>query len=178
MLNVYLLTIENDEDKSKFEEVYIKYKNLMLNRAYEILKDGLLAEDAVHNAFLKVLKNLEKIDNSGSDKTKWYLVIITENEAKKIYNKEHKILQSDFSEVESSFSLDKIVEDKDAVENIKKHIDELSDIYHQPLLLHYYNGMNAKEISTALSIPVDTVYKRIQRGTALLLKKVEGDYSD
>ncbi|MGN1138386.1 MAG: RNA polymerase sigma factor [Ruminococcus sp.] len=178
MLNVYLLTIKNGKDKSKFEEVYIKYKNLMLNRAYEILRDRPLAEDAVHNAFLKVLKNLEKIDDACSDKTKWYLVIITENEAKKIYNKEHKILQSEFSEVESSFSVDNIVEDKDAVENIKKHIDELSDIYRHPLLLHYYNGMNAKEIATALSISVDTVYKRIQRGTALLLKKVEGDYSD
>ena len=47
--------IDNSEGKKNFEELYNKYKNLMLNRAYDIIKDSGLAEDAVHNAFLNIL---------------------------------------------------------------------------------------------------------------------------
>ena len=61
MLSVYLMMIDNSDDKVKFEKVYKNYKNIMLNRAYEIVKERQLAEDAVHNAFLKIINNLPKI---------------------------------------------------------------------------------------------------------------------
>ena len=40
MLQTYLLMIDNEEDKSKFESIYLKYKNLMLNRAFDILNEN------------------------------------------------------------------------------------------------------------------------------------------
>ena len=61
MLSVYLMMIDNSDDRIKFEKVYNSFKNIMLNRAYEIIKERQLAEDAVHNAFLKIINNLPKI---------------------------------------------------------------------------------------------------------------------
>ena len=58
MLTFYLSMIDSDSDKSKFEQLYIKYRNHMLNRAYDILGDRGLAEDAVHNAFLSISQTI------------------------------------------------------------------------------------------------------------------------
>ena len=51
----------------------------MYNFAFRILNDSYLAEDAVHNAFLKLLKNLDKIKELKSKETRTYLLIIVRN---------------------------------------------------------------------------------------------------
>ena len=58
---IYLQMIESDEDKSKFEQLYIMYKGLMFHVAMKILKNEFDAEDAVHQAFLSLIENLKKI---------------------------------------------------------------------------------------------------------------------
>lgn len=53
MLLFYLSLLKDDEDKSKFTDLYIKYSKLMKYAALQKLDDEQLAEDAVHTAFLK-----------------------------------------------------------------------------------------------------------------------------
>lgn len=172
MLSVYLMMIDNSDDKVKFEKVYKSFKNIMLNRAYEIVKDRQLAEDAVHNAFLKIINNLPKIYDADSNETKWYVIVIVTNEAKKIYNKENKILKAELMDVESDFNLEAIVEDKNIVEKVKREIDLLPEIYRDTMSLKYYNDLSNKEISSVLSIPISTVKKRLQRGRKILIQKL------
>lgn len=172
MLSVYLMMIDNSDDKVKFEKVYKNYKNIMLNRAYEIVKERQLAEDAVHNAFLKIINNLPKIYDADSNETKWYVIVIVTNEAKKIYNKENKILKAELTDMESDFNLEAIVEDKNIVEKVKKEIGLLPEIYRDTMSLKYYNDLSNKEISSVLSIPISTVKKRLQRGRKILIQKL------
>lgn len=172
MLSVYLMMIDNSDDKVKFEKVYKNYKNIMLNRAYEIVKERQLAEDAVHNAFLKIINNLPKIYDADSNETKWYVIVIVTNEAKKIYNKENKILKAELMDMESDFNLEAIVEDKNIVEKVKREIDLLPEIYRDTMSLKYYNDLSNKEISSVLSIPISTVKKRLQRGRKILIQKL------
>ena len=56
------LFVFNDDNKnsSKFEKVYLQYGKLMYSKAYEILKEYSLAEDAVSEAFIRIFKNLHK----------------------------------------------------------------------------------------------------------------------
>ena len=178
MLAIYLSMIDNEDDKSKFESVYLKYKSLMLNRAYDILKDSGLAEDAVHNAFLSILKNLSKIDDVDSKATKGYVLVITENAAKKIYNQEHKIITSNFKGDESDISAEENFEKKNAVQTVKKHIESLPEIYISVMTLKFFNDLDDKEIASALAISVATVRKRIMRGRKLLLAGIkDGEYN-
>lgn len=172
MLSVYLMMIDNSDDKVKFEKVYKSFKNIMLNRAYEIVKERQLAEDAVHNAFLKIINNLPKIYDADSNETKWYVIVIVTNEAKKIYNKENKILKAELMDMESDFNLEAIVEDKNIVEKVKKEIGLLPEIYRDTMSLKYYNDLSNKEISSVLSIPISTVKKRLQRGRKILIQKL------
>ena len=172
MLSVYLMMIDNSDDRIKFEKVYKSFKNIMLNRAYEIVKERQLAEDAVHNAFLKIINNLPKIYDADSNETKWYVIVIVTNEAKKIYNKENKILKEELMDMESDFNLEAIVEEKNIVEKVKKEIGLLPEIYRDTMSLKYYNDLSNKEISSVLSIPISTVKKRLQRGRKILIQKL------
>ena len=69
---IYLQMIESDEDKSKFEQLYIMYKGLMFHVAMKILKNEFDAEDAVHQAFLSLIENLKKISDVKCPKTRTY----------------------------------------------------------------------------------------------------------
>ena len=48
------------DDKRKFIILYEKYSRLMMKVALNILHDSFLSEDAVHDAFVNVAKNMEK----------------------------------------------------------------------------------------------------------------------
>lgn len=173
MFCFYLLIIEDDNNKTKFECIYLKYKDLMLNRAYDILHDSILAEDAVHNAFLSILKNLSKIKSVDKKETKGYVIVIVENAAKKIYNHEHKIHTLEYSENEVDVSAEEKYEVKATLQYIKQQINLLPEIYRTVLILKYYNDLDNKEIASVLSIPYETVRKRVLRGKQLLISKIK-----
>ena len=84
---IYLMMIDSENDKRKFVILYEKYKYLMLKVAFDVLKDNYLAEDAVHEAFIKVSKNMEKIGDVDTRETKRYLITITKNATIDIYRK-------------------------------------------------------------------------------------------
>lgn len=175
MLNLYLLMIDSNDDKNKFELIYNQYKNLMLNRAYDIIRDRGLAEDAVHNAFLNILKNLSKIDDVDSKKTKGFVIVITENCAKKIYNKQKKIVSISIDDNAPTDNLEEEFEVKEQIRIIKERIKLLPDIYREVLILKYYNELSDKEISQVLNVPATTIRKRIYRGRLQLLRGVENE---
>lgn len=60
-LLVYLKMIDSEEDKSKFERIYCKYRGLLTYVARGIVGDVADAEDAVHQAFVSIIENLDKI---------------------------------------------------------------------------------------------------------------------
>ena len=51
---IYLQMIESEEDKSKFEAIYNKYRYLMFSVANRVLNNQYDAEDAVHQAFISI----------------------------------------------------------------------------------------------------------------------------
>ena len=78
---IYLQMIESEEDKSKFEALYNQYKQAMYAAAYRVVKNQYDAEDAVHQAFLSLIKNLDKIKPVDCPETRSYVVITSENKA-------------------------------------------------------------------------------------------------
>ena len=52
---IYLMMIDAEEDKQEFAILYETYRHLMMKVALNVLKDTFLAEDAVHEAFIKTL---------------------------------------------------------------------------------------------------------------------------
>ena len=58
---VYLQIIETSEEKTKFEQLYLEYRGLMYHIAYEILHNEQSAEDATHQAFVKLQRTSKKL---------------------------------------------------------------------------------------------------------------------
>lgn len=155
----YLNLIETEENKDKFETLYLKYRKQMKKISLKILGDDALAEDAVHNAFLKIISNLDKFDEADCQKTKNLIVIIIRNVSIDMYRKRNRefektdILDNELSN-ETDFSALQ-------VENILKEIEALPKIYSDILLLKIEYDYKDKEIAEILGVSTNTVSKRL-----------------
>ena len=87
---IYLQMIETEQDRSKFERIYLQYRNLMFSAAFSVLHNPEDAEDAVHHAFVKVAENIDKISEAVCPKTAAYVVTIVENKAIDLYRRKKK----------------------------------------------------------------------------------------
>jgi len=176
----YLLTFTNENDKLKFDFLYDKYKKLLLYKSYDILKDYSLAEDAVSEAYMRIYKNLHKIEDIESKKTISFIVTIVKNVSITLYNKRNKVDLIDFQEYEEEddFSLEDYVVSKDVTNNILNIVDSLKEDLKAPFLLKYAHNLSHKEISVLLKITENNVTVRIHRAKKKLSKilKKEGNF--
>jgi len=160
---IYLAMIDNEEDKSKFEQIYNTYKQTMFYAANRILKDEYMSEDAVHLAFLRIINHLDKIVDINSHKTKGFIVIIVENIAIDIYRKRKRENNISYDEVEIY-----LTDPKDFTISIENEVEEaimkLPVIYSTVLRLKYSQGYNDREIAKILNITEANVRQRIVRG--------------
>ena len=60
MLILCLGVLETEEEKDKFEQLYYKYKKFVYYIAFKYMAHNNLAEDAVHNAFIKIICDFSK----------------------------------------------------------------------------------------------------------------------
>ena len=144
---IYLQMIESPEDQSKFEEIYLKYKQMMYAVAYDILHNPQDAEDAVHHAFLKVVENISKIEEADCPKTKGYVVTIVENRAIDIYRfkKAHPMVPYN----EETVGIEMEYDEDNALAGC---ILKLPPRQRQIIVLKYHHGYELKEIAKMLGI--------------------------
>lgn len=175
MLSFYLSLAESEEEKGKFEKIYQMYKGLMISCAYSILKEESLSEDAVHEAFMRILKNLSKIDEVDSPRTRGFVIVITENCAKTIYNKINRVKLVELNEnIPLDENIEQRAEQNLTAEYIAQKISELPDNYRSVMTLKYLHGMNDREIARALGISHALARKRLERGRKALGKLLGG----
>lgn len=174
-----------DEKKTSVivERLYKEYKNLMFREANNILKDANLAEDAVQQSFVKIIKNINKIDEKNKIKTRSFLVIICRNIALDIYknrlylNQKSNSLEFELDEDEEVpidyVEPSKIVIDRETVEKIAEYIKNLPPIYRDVLLLEKVHNNTKEEIAELLNIKYETVRKRSLRARKMIADALE-----
>ncbi|NLG03403.1 MAG: sigma-70 family RNA polymerase sigma factor [Clostridia bacterium] len=173
MLYLYLSALTSDEDKDMFEELYLKYRQMMYSLAYKILNNSEDSEDAVHHAFVLIADNFKKIKSIPCPELKPYIVIIVRNVSINIYNRnkrkaEHNIDIENYEvpvEIEFYENID--------YDNLLSSINTLPLIYREALYLRYVRELTTKEISEAIGISVEGVRKRIDRARIMLKRALE-----
>jgi len=167
-----LFTFASESDRNKFECIYEKYKRLMWTKAFDILKDHALAEDAVSEAFIRAYKNLHKIGEPDSPQTASFLVTIVKNVAINIYNREKRVTSIDIAEHDEAddFNLEEQVASKDEAGLAIKLIDQLREELKAVFLLKYAHDLPHKEIARVLGITENNVTVRLHRAKTKLLK--------
>lgn len=173
MINIYLSVLETAEDKEQFGDLYIKYKQKMYAVAYSILHNVEDSEDAVHEAFVAIANNFEKIKNFSCQEKERYIVIIVRNVSINIYRKNKKNSEhlTELNDNQPTVNINFFEDiDRDA---LIQTISNLPLIYKDILFLYYVNQYTTKEISKMLNISMDTVWKRIERAKKLLKQELE-----
>lgn len=174
---IYLAMIDNDEDKSKFEQIYITYKQTMFYVAHKILKDEFLAEDAVHRAFVKIIQNLDKIGEIECPKTKGFVVIIVERCAIDLYRSRKKENLVDINEFETFVIKEVVPIDEEVISQLDSPLTRailaLPEHYATIILLKYSHHYADKEIVKLLDLSEENVRKRLQRAKKKLATLLE-----
>ena len=163
MISYLLAILENDEDKQKFIELYEEHHVRVEQTALRILKDPHVAEDAVQNTFLQVIRHFDKISEIPCKKLGFWLISIAKNEALMILrHKRREIPQEDWD----TFSAD--VSDPTSYNELVQLFSQLPPTSRAALEMRLINGYSGKEIAQHLGISESAVNTRISRGRALL----------
>ena len=161
---VYLQMIDTPEERSKFEELYLLYRDTMFAVAYRILQNPHDAEDAVHHAFLKIIENIAKIGETDCPKTKGYIVTIVENRAIDLYRRKKAHPSVPYNE-ETVGSVVEYEGDNLLAGCILKLPPRQRDV----IILKYRHGYELKEIAKMLGITYTNALAIEQRAKKKLL---------
>ncbi|NLK86385.1 MAG: sigma-70 family RNA polymerase sigma factor [Clostridiaceae bacterium] len=161
MLICFLSMIDTEEDRDKFIMIYNKYKSLLFYVANNILADPSLSEDVVHQAFIKIIENLDKIENINCHKTKSYIVTIVKHCAINIYNYRKRHLEVPYDEFHDTIADN--IEFQEDMGNLAYAVAKLPVIYKTVLTLKFVHNYSNQEIANELEITEATVRKRIER---------------
>lgn len=173
----YLILLETEQEKVFFQEIYKKYRSDMFHTAYGILKNESDAEDIVHETFLSIIDNLEKIMGKKCHEIWSYIVTIVRNKSINLYNqkKRHRTKQlEDWAELEV-FAPDTYVEiaQKETAMELADLLEQMNTPYKEVLVLQYYHQLSAEEIGRIIGKSADNVRHISQRARRKLQKLLE-----
>ena len=166
---ILLFAFDSVSGRDKFDALYNRYHRLMLAKARDILRDEMLSEDAVSEAFIRVYKNLHKIDDPFSNSTAAFLVTIVKNTALTILKKERAIPSEELDDTaRDGFNLESHVLSRLSEERIYSLLDGLGDEAKSVFLLKYAYDLSHREIGKILNMSENNVTVKLYRTRARL----------
>lgn len=169
-------------DLEKLKRLYCRYGKLMYKKAYRILNDTQLAEDAVQRSFEKVSKHLHKINEKNCPNTRNYLVTICRNTSidmlkKKIKSEIYYREMDEFPCQEESDPLEILVSNE-TINEMSEAIKGLAPKYRDVLILRYIQEHSRQEIADILGITIYAVDKRLTRAKNKVISAMKGSDRD
>lgn len=160
---ICLQMIDSAENRSKFETIYLLYRDYMFRVAFGILNNEQDAEDAVHSAFVCIAENMNKVEQVKSTKTKGYILTIVRNNAIDIYRKKQSQPHSEY--LDSAVGVQR---QYDGDNELAKCMLKLPERYRNVIILRYCYGYEMKEIAKVLNISYQNALKIEQRAKTKL----------
>lgn len=161
-------TIDAVADRQTMTELYETYEQKMFGIANAILHNDWQAEDAVHEAFVRMVPYLSRCKDVNDEKTKILIVRVIKSAAIDIYRKNKRentyILDSEEDWIEDKHNpVEVYLATLSAGEMLKKIIGQLSSDDRKIIEMRCYDGMPVSDIGEILGISTDNVYKRLSR---------------
>lgn len=151
------------------ERCYGLYEQKMYQAAYRILGDCAQAEDAVQDAFLKLMKGRVYFQDALSEECKKYIITVIRHSAIDIYNKKKREGEL------ISFSCGDLYWERAASQGNRGEEGQLEELlsglgmkYYQVVDCLAIKNLSVKETSGKLGISEANVRKRFQRAKKML----------
>lgn len=168
MLVCYLQMLDTLEEKVRFEQIYTKYRGLMYHVAENILHDSQEAEDAVHNAFLWIIKKFSRFQNQPLKDIAPMVTVIAKNEAISLLRKrKNNVPLEDWDGFAETVSA--TADYQDLVNSFQR----LPQTYRVVMEMKLLMGCSDGEIASKLGLTKTAVSTRLSRGRQLLRNIVE-----
>lgn len=181
MIAFYMSLIDNDDDRAKFEILYKKYRKRMVHTAFSVLGNEEDAEDAVHDTFIKIARNMRSIGDPDSGEALSYVLKAAKNTAINLSQKNaarNKHIQLENVENISDGQFFEELRIQENYGEVVASIRSLNDTYRDVLFYYFVEGMKAKDIADLLGRSNSAVQQQIIRGKKKLLEMLENDLRD
>ncbi len=179
MLSLYLSMVETDEQRTLVEQLFFDYEQIMFRTAFAVLHNEQDTEDAVHEAFIRIISNIDRVRSIAPDKRKSYIIIITRNIAVDICRSRMKQVDMNDTDIgDEGSDVERDVFGKYDCETLNSAISKLNDKLRQVLILYYYHEESTGSIAKMFGISEVAVRSRLFRARKALygiLKDGEDD---
>ena len=170
MLFLYAMELLTDEKElAQFEQIMNKYRRMMYNSAYGFLLDPTVAEDAVTDALMGVLRNFDAVKGLDNRELQNYLCKAARNAAISINRKRERLARHEVP-------LEEWCDEPDAsedpfvacIKNEKKRLIaetflRMNGDRAKLIRLKFEQGMSETEISKVMNCSQSAVHRKIEK---------------
>lgn len=163
-----------DGDKTSFDLLYEKYKNMALHTAYLITGDLPGSEDIVQDTFVKVWLHCRELKNDSGFKA-WMMQILVRTAYKSGKKKSRELPDEDIlqkADRGQSFSSMEQVIAREEAEMIAGAVRLLPVKQRAVVVLYYYQEYSVSEIAVMLGVLEGTVKSRLHTARKMLRKSL------
>lgn len=158
---------DRQERSERFIRLMQSYGNDVLRMCYMLLRDRMLAEDAMQEVFLKVYRHLDTPPKNEHA----YLMTIAVNTCRDIRrsawlrHNDRRVSLDDLPPASCEFT----PED----DSILREVMALKPAYREAILLRYYQELEPEVCAHALGLSPSGFYRRLRRALAVLKPRLE-----
>jgi RNA polymerase sigma-70 factor (ECF subfamily) len=173
-MRLFSFILKNTSKSNKFEALFSIYEKPLLYYIRKIIYDKSYDEDALQETFMQVYRNLDKIGEVDSVRTRNYLYVIAKNMALE-FNRKIKHQQDVTKPYDENIIMveDRLFMESVSVatisEKLEESLDQLGDSDKEIISLKYGLELNDSEIADILHIKNDAVRQRVSRARRRLV---------
>lgn len=164
-------------DEETVNQLFQENHRLMYNVAMRILHKSDLAEEAVQDAFVNIVANLQRIHSIPCPQRVAFCVVIVKNAAINIIRRQKRVIyleDLDYVPDEESEDAERLFFRAEETGELLRHMEALPSDDRLLLQMKWGKGMNYKRIAELLGISEEAAKKRGQRAVARLRNQYEG----
>jgi RNA polymerase sigma-70 factor (ECF subfamily) len=176
-----LLTRITKRERAAFEELYIRYSNILYATAMKFLKEDADAQDVVQDVFIQIWDKAKLYDPAKGKPLTWALTMTRNRSIDRIRAIQRRTrLRDDFEKetvADESAGIREALSGVDASERtqiLREAVARLSPEQRKVIDLAFFGGLTQSEIADRLGEPLGTVKARARRGL-MKLKELLGE---
>lgn len=157
-----IVELARQGDSAAFEEIVLRFKDNAQARAYAVLRDHQLAEDAVQEAFTEAYVSLDKLREPAAFPG-WFKRIVIKRIDRLIRKKQLPTtsLEQAFAVAWPGEEAGDLIDDEAAASLVREGVENLPEHERDIARDYYFESLPQKDVAKAAGVPVTTVKKRL-----------------
>ncbi|MBZ5633884.1 MAG: sigma-70 family RNA polymerase sigma factor [Acidobacteriia bacterium] len=164
------LEIEQTRSQFSFDELVALHQQRVLRTAYRLLGRVEDAQDAAQEVFLRLLKNLHRIED---DPQAW-LYRVTVNICNDRYRRRHIVMEPALDLADPAPNPERVLELEERKRLLTQGLQTLPERERAAVVLRDIEGLSTREVATILDVEEVTVRSQISMARVKLAKYIRG----